>query len=424
MNSVLKKVRKKAVFSETKIHTQKPKNSGGGEKITPDNFFLFIFIFWDVTEIIFGTTAESILGLPTNQANSMVSYIILLLLMVHIIVFQKFKEKELYAIMIISFPVIFSALKSSNYSLLSGWMFIIASQKSDFEKLIRTAYKILRLMIPLVIICYFAGLLEDYTILRNETLRHSWGFGHPNLFGLRLFQLTACHLYIKRNSFGFLDFFLAVAVMALEYLVPNSQTAFMSTLILLMTFAFYKICEKYKMSLVQVYAKALILLAAVFNVLSVVWSVLDVRQNHILSQIDSWMSQRFWQCHKVYLLYGIPVFGQKVFISEAERELVGITYDLYLDNGYMALLIRYGILVYGIFSVCYLSAMIFLYRKKQWYLLIILFIYALYGVMENGNYRITHNIFLFSFGSILYGKAFRKRTWLPFGELQVKGRKR
>lgn len=53
-------------------------------KITPDNFFLFIFIFWDVTEIIFGTTAESILGLPTNQANSMVSYIILLLLMVHI----------------------------------------------------------------------------------------------------------------------------------------------------------------------------------------------------------------------------------------------------------------------------------------------------------------------------------------------------
>lgn len=242
-------------------------------KITPDNFFLFIFIFWDVTEIIFGTTVESILGLPTNQANSMVSYIILLLLMVHIIVFQKFKEKELYAIMIISFPVIFSALKSSNYSLLSGWMFIIASQKSDFEKLIRTAYKILRL-------------------------------------------------------------------------------------------------------------------------------------------------------NKVYLLYGIPVFGQKVFISEAERELVGITYDLYLDNGYMALLIRYGILVYGIFSVCYLSAMIFLYRKKQWYLLIILFIYALYGVMENGNYRITHNIFLFSFGSILYGKAFRKRTWLPFGELQVKGRKR
>lgn len=34
MNSVLKKVRKKAVFSETKIHTQKPKNSGGGEDNT------------------------------------------------------------------------------------------------------------------------------------------------------------------------------------------------------------------------------------------------------------------------------------------------------------------------------------------------------------------------------------------------------
>ena len=37
-------------------------------------------------------------------------------------------------------------------------------------------------------------------------------------------------------------------------------------------------------------------------------------------------------------------------------------------------------------------------------LMIILFLYALYGTIETGLYMITHNIFLIAFSALLYGK--------------------
>lgn len=40
-------------------------------------------------------------------------------------------------------------------------------------------------------------------------------------------------------------------------------------------------------------------------------------------------------------------------------------------------------------------------------LMIILFLYALYGTIETGLYMITHNIFLIAFSALLYGKSLR-----------------
>ena len=44
-------------------------------------------------------------------------------------------------------------------------------------------------------------------------------------------------------------------------------------------------------------------------------------------------------------------------------------------------------------------------NQQEGMLAIILFLYALYGVMENGLYQITHNIFLIAFSNLLYGKS-------------------
>ena len=43
--------------------------------------------------------------------------------------------------------------------------------------------------------------------------------------------------------------------------------------------------------------------------------------------------------------------------------------------------------------------------KKKYVLVIILFLYSLYGAMEPALYMITHNIFLIAFSEILYNKC-------------------
>ena len=43
--------------------------------------------------------------------------------------------------------------------------------------------------------------------------------------------------------------------------------------------------------------------------------------------------------------------------------------------------------------------------QKDDVLMIILFLYALYGTIETGLYMITHNIFLIAFSVLIYGKS-------------------
>ena len=372
------------------------------------DLFLPIFTLWYMTEIFFNTTLESFLGFSIMQLNGITNYLILILLMIQIIFFQTYKKKELFIIAVVSIPIIISAARSSNYSLLSALMFIIASKNTDFEKSISVAYKILCIMIPLVIVSRFLGIIDDYIVMREGIVRYSLGFSHPNQLGLRLFQLLACHLYINRNKLKSYNYFIAIVIVVLIYLIPNSKTAYICTFLLILLLMIYEIFQKHNQLMIEIYGRVLILFSVAFNVLSVIWSLIDVRCNFILHQIDLFMSRRFSYCYQVFQLYGISVWGQKIYISEDEVKLAGIIGKLYLDNGYMAIMIRYGIIVYIVFSICYLLAMHNFKKKNQYFLLIILFVYALYGVMENGIYMVTHNIFLISLGNMLYEKSIRK----------------
>lgn len=92
---------------------------------------------------MFTTNLRNVMGVPISTVNSIVDIIILLLLMIQIVFFQSYKKRELVIIIGITTPIIIAAALSRQYSLLSGWMFIVAARNVDFDRVIRVAYKIL-----------------------------------------------------------------------------------------------------------------------------------------------------------------------------------------------------------------------------------------------------------------------------------------
>ena len=136
-----------------------------------------------------------------------------------------------------------------------------------------------------------------------------------------------------------------------------------------------------------------------------IFSGINTNKYYILAKLDSWLSSRFSVCHKVWSLYGVSFFGQRIYVTEDERRLVGIKNPLWLDNAYVSILLRYGILVFLIFCFGYLYLIKIVEMQKDDVLMIILFLYALYGTIETGLYMITHNIFLIAFSVLIYGKS-------------------
>lgn len=373
----------------------------------PKNLFLFIFTFWFSIEFLSATTIEKILFLPIGRINRISNYFIIMLLAVQIVFCQTYKKREMIVIAAVSVPFLITAAYAGSYTLLSAWLFIVAAKNTDFDKLVSVIYQLLFFMIPMVILLCLCGVIGDNTKIRDGASRYSLGFMHPNQLGVRLLLFVICHLYLHRNRLKSIDYGIAFATALFIYLVPNSQSSCMCLLILIVLLLFYQICRKYNEILSAFQGKLLLILAAAVNGGSILLSCFDVKQNEILWQFNVWMSARFSEGYKTLKVYGVPLWGQPVYVFEEERIRMGMTDGagkLLLDNAYMLLLIKYGILSYLIFSAAYLLLMNYYRIKKQYVIMIILFVYAVYGIMENGLVQAYHNIFLISFSNMLYGK--------------------
>lgn len=368
-------------------------------------FFILIFCFWYSTEIIFNTTLKFVLGIRIDMLNNMANWLVFALLMVQIIFMQSYKKKELMLIILITLPVIISTGLSSNRSLLSVWMFIVGAKKISFDKIIQIAYRILLIMVPMVIFLWLVGIIDDYTIMRGNIQRFSLGFSHPNQLGLRVFQLTLCYCYINRTKLSILSYYKIFFAILFTIIVPNSQTAYISLTVFLIAILIYKYMESHKKKFMEIFANSLAVCTLLLNILSIALAYIDVNNNTFLSRIDKWMGARFSWCHRVWQIYGVSFLGQSVYVLEEEIKLVGIKNRLWLDNAYVSILLRYGILVYLVTSIAYLCLIRSMTNRKEYVLAIILFLYSLYGLMENGLYMLSHNIFLIALSELLYHKT-------------------
>ena len=373
------------------------------------NFFIYIFILWYSTEIIYNSTLENIMGISVEKISDVVTWLIFALLMLQIVFFQSYKKRELIIIAVITIPVVIATVLSGQRTMMSAWMFVVASKNVDLDDVIRTAYKILLVMLPMIMLLCLLGFIENRVLMRGSVHRYSLGFSHPNQLGLRVFQLMACHCYVHKNNLRKINYFYIFLATLFLIMFPNSQAAYITMGALLFMLLLYKYMKEEKPEYMQIYEKGILYGAFCLNLFSIIFSGINVNNNFILARFNSWLSSRFSVCHKVWMMYGVSFFGQKIYVTEEERALVGIKNPLWLDNAYVSILLRYGILVFLIFSISYLYLIKVVEMQKDDVLVIILFLYALYGTIETGLYMITHNIFLITFSTLLYRKSLQGR---------------
>lgn len=372
------------------------------------NIYIFIFILWYSTEIIFNTTLKSFMGIKIEAISNLVSWLVFVLLMMKIVIFQSYKKKELIIIVVITLPFIIATAFSGNRTLLSTWMFIVAAKNNDLDEIVHIAYRILLIMIPFVIILHFFGFIEDHTMMRGSIQRLSLGFSHPNQLGLRIFQLILCNLYVHREKLNMLNYFYEILALLFTIIIPNSQTAYISLIVLFILLLIYEYIRNQNQILIRIYAGGLLIGSILLNVLSIILSFIDVNRNLLLSRIDKWMSGRFSWGHRVWQIYGTSFWGRRIYVTEEEVGVIGLTSRLYLDNAYLSIFLRYGVLVFLIFSFFYIFLVREMIVQKRYMLVVIFFLYALYGTMENGLYMMSHNIFLIAFADLLYQKISNK----------------
>lgn len=364
-------------------------------------FMYFIIAIWFGSEILLNTTLEKVLFWDRAVVNENIAWITLGLLAIQIIVFQRYEVKELVLVFSLSVPIVLGALNSGHNIMMSAWLFIIASKSINVEKALKEMFFLLVLLVPIVIIMYFNGYIDEMVIYRGSVLRHSWGFAHPNWLGVRVSQIILLGIYLKRKTLNIFDYMIIVAGIIFSYRVPNNQTSYVILSLFFIMLVLMQIANLF-VGGQGAFAKILIWCSVFANFITIGLSIINVKKIPLLTKLDDILSHRFSWCHRTYEYYGLSLFGKAIdlYIKKAGQRVI----KLYLDSAYMAILLRYGVFVYLIISVIYIATMVRSYKMNNYKLVIAMSIYALYGIMANSFYSLTQNVFLLFLSSCLYSK--------------------
>jgi len=378
-------------------------------EIIGKNYMYFILVLWFSTEILFNSTLEYIFWWEIGAVNQLMAFLVLGLVFTQIVFFQHYSFRELVILIVISGPIILGTLNSGNNVMLSTWLLIISAKYIDFDDAMKLTYYVLLFFVPLVIYLYFAGIIDEKTAYRGMVVRHSLGFNHPNWLGIRVFQLVLSRAYLRRNKLNLVDYILDIIAIYFVYKVPNSQTAYILLVIFLIMKALYDIADLFQGGRLA-FIKFLIGCAAFANVFSIFMSVIDIRKYYFFKRVDKLLSLRFSWCHRTMKAFGVSLFGK--YIELYGRRMNTLYRKFYMDTAYVAILLRYGIIVFILFSVLYIVTMRYLLKTRNYFLIMILCLYAIYGIMENTFFSMTQNIFLLALAAPIFNKSLKDETSL------------
>ncbi len=363
-------------------------------------FYLCICFLWFSTEVFLNSTLQGIAGISIDRLNFLQQVTIVLLLLIQIFILQSYTRKEFLIMMAVMVLVAISTVISRNRVIMAACLMIVGAKESNFDEIVKVTLWALVISVPAVFLLRFFGVLADHTLYRAETVRLSLGFSHPNQLGMRIFQIIACCCYLRRNQMNMLDILLIGLGAVFCYYIPNSQAAVVCLLLLYVLFFLHRRCKKRYLE--DIFLSVLVIGAGFLNVASIILSRIDVLQSPFLARMDKLISRRFSEGHVVWEIYGSSFFGREIILNDASRAANGLQQRIYLDNTYLYLLLRYGIIVYVLFSLVYLYAMYYYRKKGEGFMVIFFFIYAVYGLIEYNLCAVTLNMFLLAIPAALW----------------------
>ena len=371
-----------------------------------EDVYRFVIAYWYFATIMVDNTQLDSLPL-FNQGiyhTGRVAFILLVCITgARVVRDSSYKCIRLYAILFIG---IISSLSGANKWMLELAILVIGLRGTDCDKILRSAYTGLIPGCVIIILLGASGIISGNTVTRFGATRLSLGFYHPNILGMRFFQIIALHLYFQsQKRLRFIDAALAVLMGLFIHLTANSRTStFLMFVLGAAAFAFAMNRKKGAANAVltagviksvlkwMTMTSFLIPLFAIFGSLT-----LGKLPQAVGNATTLW--SRFGQSRLYFDYYGLSWHGRALM----NKDSANASYNMFtLDNGYMYLLLGFGVLAFSVFIIGELLLVFRTYRSEKWMLLIILMLYLMFGMMETGLIRPHCNFFLLLLSEVLW----------------------
>ena len=307
------------------------------------------------------------------------TYILAIFCLIMEIILNKRRDRisNIMLLIVVAILALIGYRTSGAMTFLKLILFGICLYRSDYYEVVK-AYLIGNcLSLFLIITCSYIGII-GYWSSELVGKNYSLGFMNANECASVFFSTLVCLvILIGENHKYVTNLIILITILVILFLIRSRS----ATLSLVLLFILYNISVKVKASRGS---RALsFLIFPLFTILSL-YIAINFTGSGLFQTINLILSGRFETWHAYYNTFRINALGNYFVTGDF----------LALDNAYLYLLFRYGLIVYIIYFLIFMRSTKDFINREQWMILSCFIVFEVYGLMEFSPITINKNIAL------------------------------
>ena len=289
-------------------------------------------------------------------------------------------------------------------------LFIYALRDVPFKKVAQTSLVVSMCLLLFVIISAKLGIITNYIEVSGSRVRSYLGFRYALFPSMLLMDIVAIVFYLKQNKIQYWKWLLLSLSVYWVYDQTDSRLTFFSSCILLACSLLIKwfpellsklgyVFKAFKLTFI---VNAIISFWVSFTYLNSGYSFI----NDLLFKVNHMLGGRLYLANKSLNLYGFGLLGRPVEWYGNGLTVEGVrnyqTYYLYVDNLYVQVLQRFGLLILGLMLSVLTLTLSKIIKKRQWVLALILILMSFHSMIDDLNFYLHNNIFWILVGALIY----------------------
>lgn len=289
-------------------------------------------------------------------------------------------------------------------------IFIYSARNMEVNKILRISYVISVFMLVFIILSSYLGIIQNYIYYSALRERQYLGFRYALYPSSILCNIIFLKIYIEKENVSWLSLICLLVANYVLFQYTDSRLTFILGVALIVFSTIMKKSQKFREILLnRTFIWSFLVLALLSIYATINYDYLSDWQ----SDLNEALGGRLSLGNSTLKFYGYGLFGKTLSLSGNGLDENGMlntsTYD-YVDNLYVLLLLRAGIIFLFIFLVAMTIIMKKIYIQKDSYLYIIFILLAFHGIIDDLIMLPQYNSFWFVVAALFMGRRISKTT--------------
>lgn len=310
---------------------------------------------------------------------------------------------ELLFILLISFAVMLGFYFRGYTIWITTFMMILTIKNFNLTKILMKSYLSSIISLIFVVISFKMNIISEFTLVREGNVRHSLGFSHPNFLAgiLLLIFVKTLFMFYKSRKQNIQIIILTLVVIIVLNIVTGSRTSTLTAIFSWLIFFMY-------INIPKLFHNKKIIYVLSFSVLlgfivSYIFAKNYDNYNPIMFTLNKLTSGRLRMANQFLLENKVNFFGNELDVLTTEKAInSGYLQTKILDNAYVSILLKYGLINVILFNIFYILSMIKMIKLNMIKEVLLILIFVVFGFFES-----YFTYFQFNFTILFWGLLFQ-----------------